>query len=222
MGKMCFTLLVSILLFSSCKKEEDDCPKCGVVTTHYAYVKGIVIDSTTGLPLPNAIVYSSRYVFSSGDSSGPGIDTTDINGAYTRGIIWYVGRSLSSGLLSRPEDSTDIYINSYSNNSCNFLKFKWGQLIENDTITLPTILAKPYAYVSSHIKDILPESYGIYLYWSPYPKYGGTPAVLFNANSDTVVTRQVCPNLKTYVSWAYGVDSVFVNSGDTAFVNVFY
>ena len=221
MEKVCLTLLVVVLFFSSCKKEdENQCPKgCGGVTTHYAYVKGVVADSITGLPLPNAIVYSSYLAFSSGDSS---IDTTDVNGAYTKRIVWYVGRSLYSGLLSRPEDSTDLYINSYSNNSCNFLKIKWGQLIENDTIALPTISVKPYAYVSAHVKDTLPISYGIYLSWSPYPKYGGTPSVLFNANSDTVVTRQICPHLNTYVCWAYGVDSVFVNSGDTAFVNVFY
>ncbi|MBA3971854.1 MAG: hypothetical protein H0X46_06855 [Bacteroidetes bacterium] len=189
------------------------------MTTHYAYVKGVVVDSIAGLPLPNAIVYSSYKVFSSGNS-GPGSDTTDVNGAYTRRIVWYVGRSLSSVLLSRPGDSTDLYINSYSNNSCNFLKIKWGQLIENDTIILSVISSKPYAYVGTHIKEVLPVSSGVTVNWDP--AIIGRISDMYPANSDTIVTQKICPNLKTYISWSGNSDSVFVNSGDTAFVDVFY
>lgn len=224
MRKTLFCFLLSVTIFSSCKKEEEQgCTNdCGTVTTHYAYVKGFVVDSITGTPISNAVVFCTNNAFSANYNSF-GTDTTDLNGAYTRTIVWYEGHSLSSGSLSRPANSTDLYVNSYSNNACNFLKFKWGQLIENDTIMLPLISAKPYAYVSTHIKEVLPVSSGIYLYWSQYPIYGGAISVLYPANSDTVVTRQICPNLMTYISWSGGnYDSVFVNSGDTAFVNVFY
>lgn len=222
MRKVFFLFVVIISIFSSCKKEEENgCPKdCRGVITHYGYVKGIIVDSVSALPLPNAIVYLSEGAFSSGfNNPVGGVDTTDANGAYTRTIVWYTGRSLSSGNLSRPSDSADVFINSHTSTVCNFIKFKWWQVIENDTISVSTISAKPYAYVTTHVKEVLPVSFGIYLYWNH--AVGPSP-VLYPANSNTIVTRQICPNLKTFISWSGNNDSVFVNSGDTAFVNVFY
>lgn len=221
MRKILFYSLLFVALFSSCKKEkEGGDPHASTLTMHYSYVKGFVFDSVTGTPLPGALIYQSESPFASGFVNTGSVDTTDVNGAYTRRIFWLEGYSLSTGSTARPNDAINIYMNSFTTSESNFGQLTWGDLVEDDTINLPTIMAKPYAYVTTHVKEVLPVSSGIYLYW--YHAVG-VLSVLYPANSDTVVTRQICPNLKTYLYWSgSGSDSVIVNSGDTTFVNVFY
>ena len=226
MEKVCLTLLVAVLLFSSCKKEENDCPKCGTpVTTHYAYVRGIVLDSITGNPVMNAKLYHSYSPFSDGSglATTSSIDSTDVNGMYTTRVFWYVGDLWQNGTTqsSKPGDSTDVFINVYTNNSCRSLKFKGALLIENDTAILPNIYLKPFGYVCTHIKDVLPSSFGIYLYWY---KLLGKSTVNYNDYypTDTIIYHGAIPGVEGKITWGLNTQFVNVMPGDTAFVDAFY
>lgn len=218
---MCLTLFAVVLFFSSCKKEEDDCPKCGPgVTTHYAYVKGYVIDSISGLPVSNAIAYKSNGVFSEG--KGYHNVPTDANGMYILEFDWPTGVGhFGTEYLYRPDDSINFYINGFSNDKCGFLAADWGVLIENDTVLLPNVYLSPGGYISTHIKDTLLSSYGIQVNW--YRSIG--PFTIDYSDYypiDTIVYHLAFPGIETKIHW--GLTDVLrtVNSGDTAFVDVFY
>lgn len=219
---------MSVAIFSSCKKEEEnDCPKCGSpVVKHYAYVRDFVFDSIAGNPVANAKLYDSDSPFS--DGSGlpitSSIDSTDLNGMFTRKVFWYVGDLWHDGTTqsSKPADSTDIYISVYSNNSCRYISFKGALLVENDTAVLPNIYLKPFGYVSTHLKDVTSTfTSGIYLYWN---KLIGLSSINYNDYSpvDTIIYHGACPGIEGKIWW--GLNSQYVNvlPGDTAFINVFY
>lgn len=211
-----------VILISSCKKKDEETdPHAGSLVTHYSYVKGIVIDSITGLPLPNAKVFCSSTPFTINDSYSPNADSTDINGAYIIRMEWRTGYGYSSGYQYKPSDSTNHYVNSYSSNLSNFNNFKWWQLLENDTLTLPNLATRPNGYIGTHIKDLAPSSFGINVYWN---KLIGRTTINYSDYYpvDTTIYHGACLGVIGVISWGSNSQSVSVNSGDTTFVDVFY
>ncbi|MCX6294682.1 MAG: hypothetical protein NTX97_01220 [Bacteroidetes bacterium] len=219
MRKIFFYFLISAAIFSSCKKEKDGCPKCGAgMYMHFAYVKGYVLDSITGMPIVNAKVYDSDWPFK-GYSLSPN-DSTDATGMYVRKVGWWEGTPYGDGWeTGKPADSADVYVNAYTGNICGFFKFKGYQLIENDTITISNINSVEDGYITMHIKDIVGGPSMTDLHW--YYVVGGNNFKTYDTNTDTLVTFKVCPYQKIIYTF-YGEDSATVNSGDTAFVDVFY
>lgn len=217
---MCFTLFVAVLFFSSCKKEEDlrDPKEGSGMFLHYAYLKGFVFDSITGIPLDNVKVFESDWPFK--DNTIAPIDSTGATGMYIRTVAWYEGTPYGSGWQTgKPVDSADIFINAYAGNMCGFIKIKGWQLIENDTITLSNIYTVEDAYITTHIKDTVGGPGMSSLYW--YYVVGGYTYKTYGPNTDTLITFKVCPYQEIKFTY-YGADSATVNSGDTAFVDVFY
>jgi hypothetical protein len=107
------------------------------------------------------------------------------------------------------------------NGTSNVLKFKAAVLIENDTLLLQDIVAKPNAYISTHVKDVSPLATSqLGLGWDPIIE--GTGSVQYPPGTDTIAIRTICPGLKTYLLYNGLKDSVTVGPGDTAFVDVFY
>jgi hypothetical protein len=226
MKRFLYSGFVVVMVLSSCKKEDERNPHSGHVTEHFAYVKGIVIDSLSGSPVPGALVYYTNEAFSSGLNGGLYKDTADIAGQYTTTIHWYSGNVYDGPYEDdRPADSSDVYLTVVgAGNTCGFVKFKGALIIENDTIILPVAFVKPYAYISVHLSDTLPmiSSTG-YLDW--YNTVNGNEDAYCIPGGDTVVVKAVCAGLKTNLHGSDSIpfdDSLVVGSGDTAFVNVFY
>ena len=223
MRKVFLFFVLAATVISSCKKEEDsgDPDHGGNASTHYAYVRGVILDSVTGNPIANANLYDSDGPFSHGEVIPT--DGSDVNGEYIRKIFWYVGDLDHNGttVSSKPSDSTDIYISAYSNNSCGFVKIKGWQIIENDTLVATNILFRPAAYITTHIKDTTAAVYNGSLNW--FYVIGPTFA-LYPRDLDTTITWRTYPYRKVHytLNGTFLQDSIAVNSGDTAFVNLFY
>jgi hypothetical protein len=205
----------------SCKKNESNDPDdVTTATPHYAYVKGIVVDSATGIPMANAAIYANDWQFY--ESLGQYIiNSTDISGMYTQQIMWYVGDLNHNGttVSGRPDDSTDIFILAFRNEGYGFVKFKAAFLIENDTIILPAVYTKPIGYISTHIKNITGGPTQSSLQWHYII---GHEDNFYYSFTDTIIVWKAYPDLKTYFSWVITNDSVVVSPNDTAFLDLFY
>lgn len=120
-------LIISLLfiLLSSCKKEEPVPTSYSNeywIVEHYAYFKGTVSDSATGLPITGYNIQVS--------GPEPNSDTLT-DGTYSLYFFWFEGKmsySKPSILAVRLLDSTNNFIET--------MFFDGTTLIENDTITV--------------------------------------------------------------------------------------
>lgn len=216
MRKAIFALILFGMIVSSCKKEESG-PGDRPYVLHYAYVQGTVIDSVTGSPLTGARIYFEQEPFYYLK------DTTNGSGMYVCSYFWVTGGGHDGPAgAGRPDDSTDFFVSvSGINGTSNVLRFKAALLVENDTLLMQDILAKPNAYISAHVKDVSPlASSPLNLSW--YPILEGISSVQYPTGADTIAIRTICPGFKTYMRYNGLMDSVIVGPGDTAFVDVFY
>jgi hypothetical protein len=213
-----------VVTYTSCKKEEDSgcTPMCGTVTAHYAYVMGSVIDSLTGNPEPQVIIYPTSDYSSRVAVYNQFLDTADANGIYTATIRWYSGNFYGGSYQDgKPADSADIYIDAVGLNSSGLIKIKGYQLIENDTVPIAVLYVIPCGYIGTHIKDTLLSSYGIGVNW----QFASGPTTFQYDDyypADTMIFHKTIRGLAGKISWGTYSQTVIVNSADTAFVDVFY
>lgn len=133
---ICFLFLLLLVGFEACKKEEphDLIEGNGLKDTppEKAYLKTMVIDNATGLPVSNATFKIETYGFS---------DTTVVNNWYTGYVGWGGDPRMPWG--SRPHDSTDIYIDATLGTLSGRVKIRGWELRENDTLRAPDIYLVP-------------------------------------------------------------------------------
>ena len=220
MRKIYFFFLFALTIFSSCRKEkEGNAHPPDNVVTHYAYVKGFVIDSLSGLPVSHAGVFATDGKILYDDFMTP-YDSTKTSGSYTVRVYWYTGTAYEGTVtLERPGPTTVLYIDGFSSNKYGYVKINWGALTENDTIVVPNILVNKVGYISTHVKDVSTPANYLHLSWEYV--IGNKQEEYFPANSDTTVIWKVYPNVKTRYVWTVG-DSVIVGSGDTTYLNLYY
>ncbi|MCW3083562.1 MAG: hypothetical protein JWP12_928 [Bacteroidetes bacterium] len=225
-----FFLLTTALY--SCRKEDDayDPAYLNLQVYHHYHLKGIVIDTLTGIPVANARVCQFQPYYA--------------DDKYTLGrttaVGWYSGDYTWGGDVRYTHalpDSADIYIYAYTNNQCGKVKVKFGQLIENGLHVMTPLYVKPVGYLKTHIKDTsgigAPLIYckGNYNIIEPIsiqvPEYFFTSTHPAGHIYDTTFVCKVYPNSNATLTFSYGTTSlapstVFVPSGDTSFVNIFY
>ncbi len=150
MKKVIFLFAFSILFGEACKKKDtemdpntfgysDDAP--------HAYIKGVVYDSTTLLPITSACIYKNQGLSYSPNLTFTISDTSLLDGNYFT-IFWWGGKYYPP----KPSDSTDIYIRAVTSNKTGYAHFKAASLINKDTITY-NIYIVPIAYMKVHIKN---------------------------------------------------------------------
>jgi hypothetical protein len=227
-NKQFLFLLVGIIL-SSCKKEEEPSSPTSrpALVYKYAYFKGVIIDSTTGMPSNNAVLYG-RYPH----------DTTGLTGEYLSAIIW--GGDARYPGYDRPADSLTILVTAANDNLFGTTEFKAWQLIENDTITLPVIYLNPAGYVKVHAKDTSGfgalASYVVKLKCSeiasmlPYP-FDGYQISSSSPSWDVTNVFRVYSYRTTTVSFFHYnntlhppdiINNLIVAPNDTSLVDIFY
>ncbi len=230
---------LSVLFLISCKKDEEVVfIDTGLNETYRVeYFSGLIIDTTTGLPMANSPVLfytnDSRYIYNYGQ--------TNSNGYYVFRFAW---GSRYTTWAAKPPNNMKVLVSTNNNNNYGYTEFLAGILVENDTAILPTIYAKPMSYIKTHIKDttgINSDSISVsfvHPYLKPYPPayyiYYYNYFYHFNniAGSyvDTAIVKTVNPNKTVLVRWKYKKnaimykDSLFLNvlSGDTTTIDVFY
>ena len=219
-----FIIIFSFCL-TSCIKKEEDTP---VYPNYSAYFRSTVIDSITGFPISNA-----QVGFGYPNNGWPSVSTTsNANGKYKMCESWGGDPRIGS---YRPTDSTDIYVEAYTNNRFGYVKFKAAKLIVNDTITIPNTYLKPVGYIKAHIKDtssvnIDGNQMSLNYHWLMTPNFCTVFYKPYGQIVDTIVYWKAFPNSNVAFDCLYNksqishddVSNVHVNSGDTSSVNIFY
>jgi hypothetical protein len=146
---ICLLFLLLLVGFEACRKEEEPYKVQGNGLVNnpvsMAYIKTMVIDSATGLPVLNASFYITNRPHFNTDYMyhffGSTVDTTVINNWYTGTIGWGGDPRMPWG--QRPADSTDIYFDASLDSLYGYVKIKAWELRVNDTIRLPDIYIAP-------------------------------------------------------------------------------
>jgi hypothetical protein len=131
----CILVILFLACFAACEKEEPNGTEGnGIVNSPVskAYVKTMVIDSTTGLPVNNAVfrIHTPGYV-----------DTMVVNNWYTGCVSWGGDPRMPWG--RRPDDSTTITFDATLGALYGSASVKGWQLRVNDTLRLPDIYIAP-------------------------------------------------------------------------------
>jgi hypothetical protein len=131
-NKIVYLFIISMVVVSSCKKEEQQ-PysggvQGGIVTT---YIRGYVKDSATNLPLQGAIINNSSI-------------STNVYGRYVCAITYNNNPKYCPPYTA---------IEAITNNKIGWINLATYYLIPNDTITAPNIYVIPASFAKLHVKD---------------------------------------------------------------------
>ena len=226
MKKLIVLFALSIFFLEACKKKDSVSENyLSPDKTTHAYIKGIIYDSTTLLPVSNA----RFYLFESSISYYPQLpyfptDSSRSDGKYLTSVVWG-GRYAPP---ARPSDSTDIYIRAITSNKTGYVRFKAAALITSDTVTYNVYII-PIAYMKVHIKNTGSIS-GCNVYLSGVIENHPLNVATYYSSTlshplDTTFISKAYPRKYVYAYLTtpiYAVDSIKINPNDTALVNLFY
>ncbi len=212
-NKILYFFILSMVFFSTCKKEEELPPAIeptyGSVT---AYIRGYVKDSATNLPLFGAIVNNTLLA-------------SNINGRY---LISY---SYNTNPKYQPPIAA---ITAVTNNEVGWIGLSIGNLIPNDTVTAPVIYAIPASFIKLHVKDTAMTTRASVSINCHYNSgFSGTASSFTDTlghYTDTTFFVPISPRSLTDLNWHYSRGSFYnyhnlsftLPASDTVSENIFY